>query len=254
MLHHTATQQQPIQKIIKSMRRTRGRVPAHYIIGPSGNFKKLQENEGYNVWATQSARFNLRSIQIEMVGNFEKHKPTKHQYEMLAQLKQRIEEKYWDLKIKLHKDISPTSCPGKYFDPNMINRKELLTFNISRYYSPQQGQERYYPWRSWWFLADKEINCWLESDCLNTASNTSLNKDMYWKIVACPKWIKFWTKIYLENYWVVTCLDRWGAIEKSGNVIDLDLRMWKGDIGLNNLLNSNYVNKKNWYIVNTNTK
>lgn len=65
---------------------------------------------------------------------------------------------------------------------------------------------QYIPW-NW-----DPINCWW--DCSTTANWTKLGPDdwMEWKLAACPRQFPFWTKLEVQWYWIVTCVDRWWLI------------------------------------------
>lgn len=247
--HHTGTPNMTIEAMKKSMMRHWWRIPAHYIVWANWWFQKIKQNEWLNVGSTRNVEVNMEAIQIETIWNFNNKRPSIKQYETLGQLTEWIEKKYWKLKKIWHREASPTSCPWKFFDKKMV-RKDLITFKISRYYSPVKNQKRYYPWRTGWYLADKKMNCWVTSNCLVTASWLPLRKEYAGKIVACPKWYKLWTKFYIENYWIVTCKDRGWAINKQNWIIRLDLRMWIWDKWLNNLLRkSSLVWIRNGFII-----
>jgi hypothetical protein len=63
-------------------------------------------------------------------------------------------------------------------------------------------------------------------------------------VVACPKEYKLGTKIYLEGIWVVTCRDRWWAIQGDR----LDMYCWVWMYALDNW-NTCKTWKVNWYII-----
>jgi len=62
-----------------------------------------------------------------------------------------------------------------------------------------------------------DINAWWKS-WLHTASWLPLKDDYAGKIVACPKQYSIWLKwekkqkLYIEDYWIVECSDRWWLI------------------------------------------
>jgi len=78
------------------------------------------------------------------------------------------------LPIKKHSDFASKTCPGKNFDmssllPNVVKDpagdtmlSKTITFNVSRYYAPVEGQSRYYNNRT--YLEDVKMNCGLNKD------------------------------------------------------------------------------------------
>lgn len=92
---------------------------------------------------------------------------------------------------------------------------------------------QYIPW-NW-----NQINCWW--DCKKTANWTYLAdnaKSKVWKLAACPRQFGFWTKLEIQWYWIVTCVDRWWLItlkwdinsrcnESSMNRLDVFTGYWK---------------------------
>lgn len=77
------------------------------------------------------------------------------------------------------------------------------------------------------------MNC--AGNCLTTADWHQLIDEDAWRVVACPKEIPLGTKIYIEDYWTVTCHDRWWAIKKTGSSYHIDIRAWAGMTWLNNI-------------------
>ena len=61
--------------------------------------------------------YNKHTIGICLVGNFEKTRPTREQMQSLVLLVKFLQQRYNipTSKIKGHKDVKPTDCPGKYF-------------------------------------------------------------------------------------------------------------------------------------------
>ena len=78
------------------------------------------------------------------------------------------------------------------------------------------------------------MNC--QWDCTMTAWKHRLVPEDAGKVVACPKDFKFWTKLYITDYWEVTCRDRWAWINKDKDwVYHLDLRSGIGEQWVTNI-------------------
>lgn len=221
-------------------------IPTHYIVGCNGDFVKVNELDTI-VGATLNEEANVNGIHIEIVWDFNKWVPNDSQYTMVNQLITRILEKYPDAEIKWHGDFQNKNCPWVNFDWNRIKwkitskyytpkEKKEITFSLSRYYTVVPNQKRYYNGRT--YEEDFKVNCaW---DCNVTADGHVLQNSDVWKVVACPKEYKLWTKFYLEWIGVVACHDRGWAIQKQWEVIRLDLWMWLWDIWLDNIYNNKY--------------
>ena len=209
-------------------------IPTHYIVGCNGDFVKVNDMETV-VGATLNEEANVNWIHIEIVWDFNQGQPNQSQYDMVNQLIEWILEKHPDMEVKGHWDFQAKNCPWANFDWTKIKgavtskyytAPETIEFSLSRYYSVQPNQKRYYLNRS--YEEDFKINC--QWDCLYTANGHKLTDNDMYKSVACPKEYELWTKIYLEWIWVVTCNDRWGAI--NGN--RLDMRCGIADKALDN--------------------
>ena len=214
-------------------------IPTHYIVGCSGDFVKVNDMERV-VGATLNPEANWNWVHIEIVGDFNIDKPNDAQYEMVNQLIQWILEKHPDMEIKGHWDFQPKNCPWINFDWSRINKKPMIEFSLSRYYSVLPDQKRYYNGRS--YEEDFKINC--AGDCLVTANWHQLTNDDKYKSVACPKEYELGTKIWIEWIGVVVCNDRWGAI----NWNRIDMRCWIWDNALDTRKNCPTGVRK-WYIV-----
>lgn len=123
-----------------------------------------------------------------------------------------LKNKYWQDFLDLQKEFLTLDTP-------QINQEWY--FIVTAYYTPVPGQKRY---STWSYEAEKKLNGWW-----NTAS---WKAPIAWTIAA-PRNYNFWTKIFLEWYWVWEVHDRWGAIVNSGDRWHLhdrlDLWMWYGD-------------------------
>ncbi len=186
---------------------------------------------------------NVGSYHIAMVWNFQNQQPTDEQYRTLNDIIKWLREKYGDLPIYWHWQLEgeATACPGKMFDYGKIFAYEKpkpvtkliakptnwkLVFNLTRYYSPEQWQYRYYNNKT--YEQDVTMNCWASAiwndGCLYPANGMHLIHELKWKLVACPPQFKLWTKFKLEWIGVVECVDRWSAIQMQWNTIRLDVR------------------------------
>ena len=220
--------------------------PYHYLIAKNGERKKFKEIDK-NAGSTNNNRYNQRAVQIALIGNFNNEEPTEAQYKTLNYLIAEIEKKHW-IQIKIwHNEIpwAKTSCPWANFDKQMLipieQRSGAVWFSLSRYYSPEPNQNRYYGGKT--YEQDKEMNCW-PWDCLVPADWGKLtDKDIY-KSIACPKEYPLGTKIYLDWMWVVTCRDRGGAIKDNR----LDVRCGAGISALDNR-DSCPTWSRRWYVI-----
>jgi 3D (Asp-Asp-Asp) domain-containing protein len=137
-----------------------------------------------------------------------------------------------------------SSCPWKLFDQNQISsflkkivksdtNSLLWTYNITRYYSPVQGQSKYYAWKT--YEADVTMNCGksnIGNDwCLYPSDGIKLTKEDAGKVVACWSQFPKGTKFEIEGYGWVTCRDRGSAIVWK----KLDLWMWIWQSWLNSI-------------------
>lgn len=265
IIHHTATKEDiSIENMKKSMTRTHWRIPAHYIIDYAGNIKKTEEHT-INVWGTMSHYHNQRAIQVELIGNFEYIDPSNEQYLALNRLLKDLQKDYPKIKWIWHKDASPSKCPWKNFNIDLVG-KDLQVFNLTRYYSVEPNQKRYFTSKTWyisdhyrdmyknyerWYEQDVCMNCgcdlhWAKRlhSCLHTSSWLPLKNKYARKVVACPREYPIGTKFYVSWLWFLECMDRGWAIR--GN--RLDVRMWFGDYALDNW-DWSYAWPRLWYVL-----
>lgn len=227
-------------------------VPTHYIIDKRWTIvqvNKLDVNVGavrkdkYNTW-WQVMNANLYGIHVELVGNFNKHKPSDEQYASLYRLVKELRRvKHYD--IAYHQTFQSKECPGKLFNRERFESLFLgndaipkdLVFSLTRYYSPVMWQSRYYMNKS--YRADVTMNCGADAiwndGCLYPAMK-GIKLDMSHKnwYVACPWKYPLGTKFELEGIGTVTCVDRWWAIQMKGHVVRLDMYCWVGEYALDN--------------------
>lgn len=240
IIHHTADLQDEQADAVQKEHAARGystssmgsNVCYHFMVGKDGTvkqFRSIYERDG----CTRNGVANAEAIQIVVAGNFQLEQPTKKQLDALEALIRQLDATYHFKEISGHEEYSPTACPGI----NLINDlkhdglwrapAETQIWYITRYYSPEAGQKKYFRNGTGAYLADVKMNCGLNADgsagdCLTTASGYKLKKDDAFKIVACPPEIPFHTKMELEGVGVVICEDRGGAIK------DHRLDLWAG--------------------------
>jgi 3D (Asp-Asp-Asp) domain-containing protein len=105
-------------------------------------------------------------------------------------------------------------------------REYMWYYHLSRYYSPVEWQDNYFNGS---YEADYSMNCsW---DCLVTANGTRLHNWLVEKVIACPQNYAMWTKLQIEDWFEVTCADRWWSIQGKR----LDIRAGVGQEWLNNI-------------------
>lgn len=94
-------------------------IPTHFIVWCTWDFVKVNDLD-IAVWSTQDAQANLDSINIEVVGDFNKNLPTEAQYNMTRTIISRILEKHPWMEIKRHWDFQPKNCPWVNFDMSRL--------------------------------------------------------------------------------------------------------------------------------------
>jgi len=175
------------------------------------------------------------SISVVFAGNFQDQYPSEAQLKTFRSLYRMLFKQYNIEYVEGHGDSKATACPGIHLREalsDIFNVEDIQQFQVSRYYTPIRGQLEYYRDT---YEQDFKVNCM--GDCLSTASNYKLKPEDALHVVACPPYneetgvgYKFGTKIDIDSYGEVTCVDRGGAIK--GNRIDV----WAG-IGETGLLN-----------------
>lgn len=184
----------------------------------------LQERSG----CTRNSVLNLEAIQIVAAGNFQEEKPTRPQLAAIRSLIYSLDSIYHFEEIMPHHDASPTACAGKHLEEALGDvwreKEKWEVWSITRYYTPVQGQLRYFRKT---YEEDYAVNC--HGDCLSTANSYKLKESDAFKIAACPPEIAFGTKIEIEGIGIITCQDRGGAIKEKR------LDVWAG-IGTDALL------------------
>ncbi len=205
----------------------------HFLVGLDGTVKQLRslsERSG----CTRNQPVNLSAIHIVVAGNFEKNPPSQVQLTALRNLITRLDAVFKFETIEGHRNASPTACPGKLLMESLSdvwrNVSKGSFYRISRYYSPEPGQMKYYHGS---YLKDVEINCGLKKDgsagdCYHTADGTDVRHVKPFSIVACPgddpkttekEGFALGTKMHIDGIGEVVCRDRGGAIR--GSRLDL---------------------------------
>jgi len=69
--------------------------------------------------------WNKHTIGICLIGNFNKTRPTERQWRSLVKLIHFLQERYNipTSRIKGHRDVKPTDCPGRYFSFSELRRR-----------------------------------------------------------------------------------------------------------------------------------
>ena len=256
VIHHTATRSDlTASQMSLSMKRTwidnrkMSRIPTTFIVDSKWNYIQVNKIDE-DVWACIKDRYNTTWqviecnqywIHIELVWDFNKSKPTEKQYEWLSRLIMYLQNKNKNLIVKYHSDFQTKNCPWKRFDKFKILNMIWLTdweykYSLSRYYSPEQWQLRYYRND---YKSDVIVNCWKDAIwndwCSYPANWIKLKESDAWNVVACPSEFELWHVFHI-NWMDYTCVDRWWAIIKEWNIVRLDIRMWYWDKWLNNIL------------------
>ena len=79
---------------------------------------------------SHTSNYNSISIGICFEGNFMNEKPTKAQIEVAQELIAYLKNKYKISKVKRHKDLNSTDCPGKLFPFDEVANKENLILSF----------------------------------------------------------------------------------------------------------------------------
>lgn len=192
VIHHSAIAHEDVQApIIERTHHGRGyaasasgsHIAYHFLVGKDGTVRQnrgLDERTehtscglGYEKCVGEPA-VNEQSIAIVVAGNFEEEEPTPKQLRSLKKLIKILDAEFHFDRIIGHREASPTSCPGRKL---LLAIKDLLrdtkpenVYNISRYYTPVQGQKEYYR-----TVSDKDfIHKMLDADLVR------LKDDHYW--------------------------------------------------------------------------
>lgn len=105
-----------------------------------------------------------------------------------------LQSKFWQKFLDLREEFLK-------FEPPKINQE--WSFVVTAYYSPIEWQKKY---TTWSYESEIKLNGWW---------NTASWKKPYAWVIAAPRNYSFWTKIFLEWFWVWVVEDRWWAIVNS---------------------------------------
>jgi len=233
IIHHTSlTQPEQLTMVNESHRRLGYPISElgyyvayHFVIGTTGKIVQTRGVDERTLHTSNTTVAN-ESISIVLAGNFEINKPTEAQLESLRSLYRTLYKRFDIEHTAGHLHTKPTSCPGKYLleaIDDMLNPEKITQFQVSRYYTPVPNQLEYYRDT---YEEDFKVNCL--NDCFVTASGYRLSDKDIAKVAACPPEYKFGTKIDLDGYGVITCIDRGSAIVKNR----LDLWLGYGEAAL----------------------
>lgn len=241
IIHHSATSANAtIETIKKNWIRSLWTYPAHYVIAKDWSYENIVDIEKRVGW-TRSAMYNRSSIQIELIWNFNNNPPTISQYKTLQKILKETEEELGKrLEMVLHRDVSPTQCPWKLVNMDMINSlRELDMEKLEKKNKQSSGTylgkykiTQYHPWY-WSPINDNKAQGWSYNV---TASWLPLINKYAGKMWACPPELSIWKKnnlrtvLRVEDIGVFECVDRGGMIK--GKRLDLFVGLWK--VGYNN--------------------
>lgn len=124
----------------------------------------------------------------------------------------------WKRKIKVWSNPFVEIANNKWLEYSPLWDYQW-SFQLSRYYTPVEWQKNYFLWS---YEADFRMNC--SGDCTITANGTKLSEKFVEKIIACPPEYPMWTKFRIEDWFVVTCADRWWSIKNKH--IDIRAGIW----------------------------
>jgi N-acetyl-anhydromuramyl-L-alanine amidase AmpD len=120
-IHHTASGDVSAETV-HGWHRNRGwmGIGYHYLVRQSGVIERGRAEELRGIHAPAA---NANSIAIALAGNFELLPPTVAQMEALVWLIRDIRSRHGDLPLIGHKDVQATSCPGRLFPWEELQRR-----------------------------------------------------------------------------------------------------------------------------------
>lgn len=115
VLHHTAGPSSQPPEVIRAHHESVRRWPHigyHYLIYEDGRVYKTLPNSAIPICVRQ---YNPVSICVALVGDFTKEGWPRDAkgWEALAQLRDRLRRAYPRAQLVLHRDLTPTECPGR---------------------------------------------------------------------------------------------------------------------------------------------
>ena len=133
VLHHAAVKHCTVEKI-NQWHLCNGwtMIGYHYFINKKGEIFRGRPDDVIGAHATG---YNSTSIGICFEGDFEKEAPTKEQINSGLELVDCLKNKYNITKVKGHKELMSTSCPGALFPLEQFTKQEkenlILSFQRS---------------------------------------------------------------------------------------------------------------------------
>jgi len=218
VVHHSAVDQPDMDKLLQSIQRTHkeklkqpadknwSHIAYHYIIWVDWDIRRTRDLD--SVWRHASnLAVNKESIGICLSWNFDKHKPTREQYESLFILLSKLERKF-NFTIHGHNEYADKTCPGNLFDMDKIYPENRTDIQIWL-----KGKLKAISRPMWEYLQTK-------NDCTRYASwaciSTTVGKifeEEDWeslKDYSEKRWMVIWTWANYITQWEIT-LDRWNT-------------------------------------------
>jgi len=121
VIHHSASSPKTTIEDIHRwhLQRNWAGIGYHYVIYSDGTIYRGRPEwaRGAHAWLDEKHEANTNGLGICLIGNFEIGKPTEEQINSLIWLIHNIWKRYPspELPVIGHKDVMPTSCPGKNF-------------------------------------------------------------------------------------------------------------------------------------------
>jgi len=151
IVHHTASPDVPAATIHRwHISRGWSGIGYHFVIRANGSIERGRPEHTRGAHAPEA---NTDSIGIVLAGDFTKTKPTEEQIQALVELVQYLREKYGNIPVQRHSDVSATACPGKLFPWKEFQRRLVGGENVAS----QQDKNQPSPWaKEAWEWAKKE--------------------------------------------------------------------------------------------------
>jgi len=120
-IHHTASGDVSAETV-HGWHRNRGwmGIGYHYLVRQAGEIERGRAEELRGIHAPAA---NANSIAIALAGNFELRPPTVIQLDALVWLIRELRSRYGELTLVRHLDLQATSCPGRLFPWEQLQRR-----------------------------------------------------------------------------------------------------------------------------------
>ena len=125
VVHHSGSDTDNTESIHKWHKEGNGwsGIGYHYVIERDGS---IHEGRPINSIGAHVLGNNHNTLGICICGDLEKHPMINTQEKSLKELLKYIKEKYPEIQFAVHKDFMETTCPGKYFNHDILNlNKEI---------------------------------------------------------------------------------------------------------------------------------